>query len=33
MPEPMESAPRDGTPIIGIYEDSEVEIRWSDYRK
>lgn len=32
--EPISTAPRDGTEIMGIYDDNEeVEIRWSETRR
>lgn len=31
--QPIETAPMDGTEIIGKYEDGEYEIRWSETRR
>jgi hypothetical protein len=28
----MDTAPRDGTTIVGIYSDAEIPIRWSERR-
>jgi hypothetical protein len=30
---PLETAPRDGTEIIGLYDGQEVEIRWARERQ
>lgn len=31
--QPMETAPKDGTYIIGLYDEGEDEIRWEEQRK
>ena len=30
---PISTAPKDGTSILGVYDDGEVEIQWSECRQ